>query len=124
FFLALNRGKKSITVDIAHPDGAALVRDLAAQCDIFVENYKAGSLSKYGLDYEAVRKAHPEVVYCSITGFGQTGPHAARPAYDSIMQATAGLMSLCGEPDGDPQRTAIAIADLTTGYCAAVSVLG
>lgn len=124
FFLALNRGKQSITIDIADPEGAEIVRDLAAHCDILVENYKAGSLSRYGLDYDAIRAVQPEIVYCSVTGFGQTGPHAPRPAYDSIMQATAGLMSLCGDPDGDPQRTAIAIADLTTGYCAAVSVLG
>jgi crotonobetainyl-CoA:carnitine CoA-transferase CaiB-like acyl-CoA transferase len=123
FFIALNRGKRSITVDIAHPDGAQLVRELAAKCDIVVENYKAGGLAKYGLDYEAISAANPDIIYCSITGFGQTGPHAARPAYDSVMQATAGLMSLCGDPAGEPQRTAVAITDLTTGYCAAVSVL-
>lgn len=124
FFLALNRGKQSVTIDISDPDGAALVRELAGQCDVLVENYKAGSLAKFGLDYEAIRGVNPEIVYCSITGFGQTGPSAHRPAYDSILQATAGHMSLCGDPDGDPQRTAIAITDLTTGYCAAVSVLG
>jgi crotonobetainyl-CoA:carnitine CoA-transferase CaiB-like acyl-CoA transferase len=124
FFLALNRGKKSITVDIGNSEGADLVREMAAKCDIFIENYKAGSLAKYGLDYESIRAINPGIVYCSVTGFGQSGPHARRPAYDSIMQATAGLMSMCGDPAGDPQRTAIAIADLTTGYCAAVSVLG
>ena len=123
FFLALNRGKQSITIDIAHPDGAALVRDLAAKADIFVENYKAGGLSKYGLDYAGISAINPGIVYCSITGFGQTGPHAARPAYDSIMQATAGLMSMCGEPDGPPMRTAINMVDLTTGYVACVSIL-
>lgn len=124
FFVALNRGKQSITVDISAPEGAAIVRDLAAQCDVFVENYKAGGLAKYQLDYEAIRAVNPSIVYCSVTGFGQSGPHAGRPAYDSIMQATAGLMSLCGDPAGEPQRTAVAVADLTTGYCAAVSILG
>ncbi len=124
FFVALNRGKQSVTVDIARPEGAELVRRLAAQCDVLVENYKAGNLARYGLDYEAVRQVNPAIVYCSITGFGQTGPYAPRPAYDSILQASAGLMSLCGEPTGEPQRTALAITDLTSGYCAAVSVLG
>lgn len=124
FFLALNRGKQSITIDISQPDGAALVLGLARQCDVLVENYKAGGLTKYGLDYDAVAEVNPNIIYCSITGFGQTGPYAARPAYDSILQASAGLMSLCGDPAGEPQRTALAIADLTTGYCAAVAVLG
>lgn len=124
FFLALNRGKQSITVDIADPEGAALVLELASRCDVLVENYKAGGLKKYGLDYEAVAAVNPGIVYCSITGFGQTGPYAARPAYDSILQASAGLMSLCGDPEGEPQRTALAITDLTTGYCAAVATLG
>lgn len=124
FFVAFNRGKKSVTVDIADPAGAEIVRGLAAQCDILVENYKAGGLAKYGLDYEAISAINPALVYCSVTGFGQTGPFAGRPAYDSIMQATAGLMSLCGDPEGEPQRTAVAVADVTTGYCAAVSILG
>lgn len=124
FFVALNRGKQSVTIDIGTPDGAELVRRLASQCDVLVENYKAGNLARYGLDYEGVRAVNPGIVYCSITGFGQTGPYAPRPAYDSILQASAGLMSLCGEPDGEPQRTALAITDLTSGYCAAVSVLG
>lgn len=124
FFVALNRGKQSITVDIATRDGATLVRELAAQCDMVIENYKAGDLARHGLDYAAIRAINPSVIYCSVTGFGQDGPHAARPAYDSIMQASAGLMSLCGDPDGDPQRTAVAIVDLTTGYCACVAMLG
>ena len=124
FFLALNRGKQSITIDIATPEGAELVRELAANCDVLVENYKAQALVKYGLDYESVRAVSPEIVYCSITGFGQTGPSAQRPAYDSILQATAGHMSLCGDPEGEPMRTAINITDLTTGYLAAVAVLG
>lgn len=124
FFLALNRGKQSVTIDIAKPEGADLVRALAARADVLVENFKAGALGKFGLDYEAIRAIRPEIVYCSITGFGQTGPSAGRAAYDSILQASAGHMSLCGDPDGPPQRSAIAITDLTSGYCAAVSVLG
>lgn len=124
FFLALNRGKRSITINIGTPEGAALVRELAARCDVLVENYKAGTLAKYGLDYESIRKVAPSIIYCSITGFGQSGPSANRPAYDSILQASAGHMSLCGDADGPPQRTALAVTDLTTGYCAAVSVLG
>jgi crotonobetainyl-CoA:carnitine CoA-transferase CaiB-like acyl-CoA transferase len=124
FFLALNRGKQSITIDISTPEGAELVRELAGECDVLVENYKAQALVKYGLDYESVRAVSPEIVYCSITGFGQTGPSALRPAYDSILQATAGHMSLCGDPEGEPMRTAVNITDLTTGYCAAVAVLG
>lgn len=123
FFLALNRGKQSITVDISQPEGAEIVRALARKADIFVENFKAGTLAKFGLDYETITQINPQIVYCSITGFGQTGPSAKRPAYDSILQANAGHMSLCGEPDGEPHRTAIAITDLTTGYCAAVSIL-
>jgi crotonobetainyl-CoA:carnitine CoA-transferase CaiB-like acyl-CoA transferase len=124
FFLALNRGKQSITIDIATPDGAALVRELSAGCDVLVENYKAQALAKYRLDYGSIAAVHPGIIYCSITGFGQTGPAALRPAYDSILQATAGHMSLCGDPEGEPMRTAINVADLTAGYCAAVSVLG
>jgi crotonobetainyl-CoA:carnitine CoA-transferase CaiB-like acyl-CoA transferase len=124
FFLALNRGKQSVTIDISTAEGSALVRELARDCDILVENYKAGTLVKYGLDYASVRDVVPDIIYCSITGFGQTGPSAQRPAYDSILQATAGHMSLCGDPDGEPQRTAVNVADLTTGYCAAVGVLG
>jgi len=124
FFLALNRGKQSITIDISTPEGAELVRELARGCDVMVENYKAGSLVKHGLDYETMRAASPEIIYCSITGFGQTGPSARQPAYDSILQAIAGHMSLCGDPDGEPMRTAINVTDLTTGYCAAVAILG
>lgn len=124
FFLSANRGKHSVTVDVGHPDGAALIRELAAQCDVMIENYKVGGLAKYGLDYESIRKINPSIVYCSVTGFGQDGPYAKRPAYDSVMQATAGMMSMCGEPDGQPMRTTLPVSDMTTGYCAAVAVLG
>lgn len=123
-YLAYNRGKQSITVDIATAEGAALVQNLAAQCDVVVENYKVGTLARYGLDYATIRQRRPDIIYCSITGFGQSGPYAARPAYDFILQGMAGLMSTCGQPDGapggEPMRTAIPIADVVTGLYAAI----
>jgi crotonobetainyl-CoA:carnitine CoA-transferase CaiB-like acyl-CoA transferase len=126
-FLAYNRGKHSITVDIAQPEGAALVRDLASRCDVVVENYKTGSLAKYGLDYASVRQRKPDVIYCSVTGFGQTGPYAGRPAYDFILQGMAGAMSTCGLPDGEPgatpTRTSIPITDIVTGLYANIAVV-
>ncbi|WBY02870.1 CaiB/BaiF CoA-transferase family protein [Ramlibacter tataouinensis] len=127
-FLAYNRGKRSLTVDIAEPRGAALVRRLAARCDVVVENYKVGTLARYGLDYATLARDNPRLVYCSVTGFGQDGPYAARPAYDFILQGQAGLMSTCGRPDGEPgggpMRTAIPIADVVTGLYAGNAVLG
>lgn len=126
-FLAYNRGKHSVTVDIASEEGAALVRQLAAHCDIVIENYKAGGLKKYGLDYESLCKVKPDIIYCSITGFGQTGPYAARPAYDFILQGMAGPMSTCGQPDGvagaSPMRTSIPMTDITTGLYATIAML-
>lgn len=127
-FLAYNRGKQSITVDIATPEGNALVRDLAAKCDVVVENYKAGTLQKYGLDYASLRSVRPDIIYCSVTGFGQDGPYAARPAYDFILQGMAGPMSTCGLPDGSPgampMRTSIPITDIVTGLYANIAVIG
>ncbi|MDM0024333.1 CaiB/BaiF CoA transferase family protein [Variovorax saccharolyticus] len=127
-YLAYNRGKHSITLDIATPEGAALAQDLAARCDVVVENYKVGTLARYGLDEASIRKRRPDIVYCSVTGFGQSGPYAARPAYDFILQGLAGAMSTCGHPDGapggEPMRTAIPIADVVTGLYAAIGVLG
>lgn len=127
-FLAYNRGKQSITVDIATPEGNALVRDLAAKCDVVVENYKAGTLQKYGLDYASLRAVRPDIIYCSVTGFGQDGPYAARPAYDFILQGMAGPMSTCGLPDGSPgampMRTSIPITDIVTGLYANIAVIG
>jgi crotonobetainyl-CoA:carnitine CoA-transferase CaiB-like acyl-CoA transferase len=125
-FLSYNRGKHSVTVDIAQPEGAALVSDLASRCDVVVENYKSGSLAKYGLDYESVRKRKPDIVYCSVTGFGQSGPYAGRPAYDFILQGMAGAMSTCGQPNGEPgaapMRTSIPITDIVTGLYANIAV--
>jgi crotonobetainyl-CoA:carnitine CoA-transferase CaiB-like acyl-CoA transferase len=126
-FMACNRGKRSLTLDIATPEGAAIVRELAATCDVFVENFKAGTLGKFGLDYEGVRAVRPDIVYCSITGFGHDGPYAARPAYDFVMQAMSGLMSTNGQPEGtpgsSPLRTAIPLTDMVTGLYATISVL-
>jgi crotonobetainyl-CoA:carnitine CoA-transferase CaiB-like acyl-CoA transferase len=126
-YLAYNRGKRSVTIDIATPEGAALAQDLAARCDVVVENYKAGALAKYGLDEASVRKRRPDIIYCSVTGFGQSGPYATRPAYDFILQGLAGVMSTCGHPDGAPgagaMRTAIPITDVVTGLYATIAVV-
>lgn len=127
FFMACNRNKRSIAVDLSHPDGAALVRQLARQTDVLVENFKAGGLRKYGLDADSLQADNPRLIYCSVTGFGHDGPYAPRPAYDFVMQALSGLMSTCGQPDdspgGMPTRTAVPQTDLVTGYSAAVAVL-
>ncbi len=127
-YLAYNRGKQSITLDISTPEGAAIARDLALRCDVVVENYKVGTLAKYGLDYASLRELKPVLVYCSLTGFGQGGPYAQRPAYDFILQGLAGVMSTCGQPEGapggEPMRTAIPITDVVTGLYAAISIMG
>ncbi len=123
-FMACNRGKRSITVDLATPDGAEIVRSLAARCDVLVENHKAGGLAKYGLDEASIRALNPSVIYCSVTGFGVDGPYASRPAYDFILQGMSGLMSTCGHPDGPPTRTGIPITDIATGLYASSAILG
>lgn len=123
YYLAANRNKRSVTIDFAKPEGAALVRRLAPHCHIMVENFKTGGLRKYGLDYESIRAINPAIVYCSITGFGQTGPYAKRPGYDYIIQGMGGLMSLTGEPAGEPMKSAVAVADLFTGMYAVTAIL-
>jgi crotonobetainyl-CoA:carnitine CoA-transferase CaiB-like acyl-CoA transferase len=127
YFLCANRGKKSVTVDFTRPAGQALVRELAARCDVLLENYKVGGLAKYGLDYASLAESQPRLVYCSITGFGQTGPYAKRPGYDFLVQAMGGLMSITGErddrPGGGPQKVGVALTDVMTGLYAAVGVL-
>ena len=127
-YLAYNRGKQSITVDLATAEGAQLVRDLALRCDVVIENYKVGSLANYGLDEASLRGLKPGLIYCSVTGFGQTGPYAPKPAYDFILQGLAGPMSTCGLPDdqpgGGPMRTAIPMTDMVTGLYAAIGILG
>ncbi|RAR61240.1 crotonobetainyl-CoA:carnitine CoA-transferase CaiB-like acyl-CoA transferase [Paraburkholderia unamae] len=126
-FVAMNRGKRSITVDLAQPAGQALVRKLAAQCDVLIENFKAGDLERYGLGYEAMREVNPRLVYCSISGFGQTGPYSSRPGYDPIFQSMSGLMAMTGAPDGTPgagpQKVGYAVSDLTAGFYAIAATL-
>lgn len=127
YYLSANRNKYSVALDIASPRGAELVRQLAAQSDILVENFKVGGLRKYGLDYDSLSKINPRLIYCSITGFGQTGPYASRPGYDFMIQAMGGLMSITGERDdaegGGPQKAGVAVADLMTGMYSAVGIL-
>ena len=127
YFLAANRGKQSVTIDISTPDGQELVRKLAAQADIVLENYKVGTLTRYGLAYEDLKAVNPAIIYCSVTGFGQDGPLADLPAYDFMIQAMGGLMSVTGErdgqPGGGPQKVGMPIMDLMTGMWAAVGVL-
>ncbi len=128
YYLSTNRNKRSIAIDIASPKGSALVRELAKSCDIFIENFKVGGLKKYGLDYESLKAINPKLIYCSITGFGQTGPMAQDPGYDFIIQGMGGLMSITGErddlPGGGPQKAGVAVTDLMTGMYATVAILG
>ncbi|AMR78286.1 CaiB/BaiF CoA-transferase family protein [Cupriavidus taiwanensis] len=127
YFASANRNKRSVGVDIANPDGADLIRKLVLECDIFVENFKVGDLARRGLDYDSLKKINPRLIYCSITGYGQSGPYADRPGYDFVFQGESGLMSITGErddePGGGPQKVGIAIADLTTGLYATVAIL-
>ena len=123
YFVGVNRNKRSVTLDIAKPEGQALALRLIEQCDILVENFKVGALAKYGLGYEQLHAKFPRLVYCSITGFGQTGPYAPRPGYDSLVQAMGGVMSLTGEPDGLPQKVGVPVADLFAGLYGCIGVL-
>jgi crotonobetainyl-CoA:carnitine CoA-transferase CaiB-like acyl-CoA transferase len=127
YYLSANRNKMSVALDIASPRGAELVRELALQSDILVENFKVGGLSKYGLDYDSLKEINPRLIYCSITGFGQTGPYASRPGYDFMIQGMGGLMSITGErddlPGGGPQKAGVAVADLMTGMYSTVGIL-
>jgi crotonobetainyl-CoA:carnitine CoA-transferase CaiB-like acyl-CoA transferase len=119
----VNRNKRSVTLDIAQPEGQAIARQLIAQCDILVENFKVGALAKYGLGYDILHREFPRLIYCSITGFGQTGPYAPRPGYDSLIQAMGGVMSLTGEPDGLPQKVGVPVADLFAGLYGCIGIL-
>jgi crotonobetainyl-CoA:carnitine CoA-transferase CaiB-like acyl-CoA transferase len=123
YFLAANRGKKSVVVDIASKAGQAAVKALAARSDIFLENFKTGTLQKYGLDYESLAAINPRLIYCSITGFGHTGPDNARAGYDYLIQAMSGLMSITGEPDREPVKVGVAVTDILTGLYAASAIL-
>ncbi len=126
YFCAANRGKKSITINISKPEGQQLVRELAKDCDVLIENYKVGDLARYGLGYEDIKAFNPGIIYCSVTGFGQTGPDKDRPGYDFMAQGMGGLMSITGErddlPGGGPQRVGVPIIDLTTGMYATIAI--
>jgi crotonobetainyl-CoA:carnitine CoA-transferase CaiB-like acyl-CoA transferase len=122
YYHSCNRGKRSVTADISTDDGRALVTALAARSDILIENFKVGGLARFGLDYGSVRKTNPRLIYCSITGFGQSGPYAPRPGYDFIIQAMSGLMSITGAPEGHPQKVGVAVADLFTGVYSVVAI--
>ena len=128
YYISTNRNKRSIAVDLATPEGAAIVRKLAAQCDVLLENFKVGGLKQYGLDYESLKPDMPRLIYCSITGFGQTGPFANRPGYDFMIQGMGGLMSITGErddlPGGGPQKAGVAVTDVFTGLYGVISILG
>jgi crotonobetainyl-CoA:carnitine CoA-transferase CaiB-like acyl-CoA transferase len=123
YFVGVNRNKRSVTLDIAKPEGQELALRLIARSDILVENFKVGALAKYGLGYDQLRDQFPGLIYCSITGFGQTGPYAPRPGYDSLIQAMGGIMSLTGEPEGMPQKLGVPVADLFAGLYGCIGVL-
>jgi crotonobetainyl-CoA:carnitine CoA-transferase CaiB-like acyl-CoA transferase len=126
YYLGTNRNKRSLTCDISKPEGQALIRELVLHCDVFIENFKVGDMARYGLDYKSLKQHNPKLVYCSVTGFGQTGPYSDRAGYDYAVQGIGGLMSVTGERDdlgGGPQKVGVAVADLFTGLYAAVGIL-
>lgn len=123
YFAGTNRNKRSVTLDIAKPEGQDIARRLIARCDILAENFKVGTLARYGLGYAQIHAEFPGLIYCSITGFGQTGPYAARPGYDSLIQAMGGIMSLTGEPEGAPMKVGVPVADLFAGLYGTIGIL-
>ncbi|MHA1127552.1 MAG: CaiB/BaiF CoA transferase family protein, partial [Alphaproteobacteria bacterium] len=123
YYMAANRNKRSIALDMATPKGADTIRQLAAKCDILVENFKTGGLKRYGLDYAALNAINPSLIYCSITGFGQTGPNAGLAGYDLMAQGYGGIMSLTGDPDGVPMKVGVGITDIMCGMYAATAIL-
>lgn len=127
YYLGANRGKRSVAIDFTSADGQRLIRELARHCDVLVENYKVGGLARYGLDHASLKAVNPKLVYCSITGFGQSGPYAQRAGYDAAIQAIGGLMSITGEPEGSPggvpQKVGVAATDLMTGMYAVAAIL-
>ncbi|MEM1396412.1 MAG: CaiB/BaiF CoA-transferase family protein, partial [Pseudomonadota bacterium] len=122
YFHSCNRGKRSVVIDFSQEEGKAKIKELAASADVLIENFKVGGLKKYGLDYESLARINPRLVYCSITGFGQTGPYASRPGYDFIIQGMSGIMDLTGDPDGPPQKIGVAYADIFTGVYAVIGI--
>lgn len=123
YYLSANRNKKSVAIDITKKEGQAIILQLLERSDILIENFKVGGLKKYGLDYEQLKTKYPKLIYCSITGFGQTGPLASEPGYDLMAQALGGLMSITGEPDGAPMKAGVALSDIMTGLNAAIGIL-
>lgn len=123
YFHCVNRNKQSIAIDITQEQGQQVIKDLIAQADVLIENYKVGGLAKYGLDYKSVKEINPQLVYCSITGFGQSGPSAQKAGYDGMIQGEGGLMSLTGEPDGTPMKVGVALVDVMTGLYSCNAVL-
>src|SRR6266511_54414 len=123
YFLSINRNKESVTLDFKKPQGRAILDRLIAKCDVIVENFRPGTLDKVGLNYAALAKTHPRLIFCSISGFGQTGPRRTEAGYDAVIQAEGGLMSLTGAADGPPFRLGVAIGDIVSGMCAAQGVL-
>lgn len=123
YFHSCNRGKASVVVDFRTPEGQAQVREMAADADILIENFKLGGLAKYGLDYESLRTVNERLIYCSITGFGQTGPYAHRAGYDYIIQGMSGMMSVTGDPEGQPQKVGVAVTDILTGLYSVNAIL-
>lgn len=128
YFLSANRGKSSVCIDMSDPEGQDLIRKLVGECDILLENFKVGGLSKYGLDYDTLKQTNPRLIYCSITGFGQTGPFKHRAGYDFMIQGMGGIMSVTGQPDGspgaEPMKCGVAFADLFTGLYSVIGILG
>lgn len=122
YYHCCNRGKRSVTADLKSDEGRAFVRDLAARADVFIENFKVGGLVKFGLDYASLREINPRLVYCSVTGFGQTGPYAERAGYDAMIQAMSGIMALTGEADGTPQKMGVAFADIFSGVYGVIGI--
>ena len=122
YYHSCNRGKRSIVIDFSTPEGAETIRKLAADADVLIENFKLGGLKKYGLDYDSLKAVNPRLIYCSITGFGQTGPYAPRAGYDFIIQAMAGMMSITGEPGREPQKAGVAISDIFTGLYSVIAI--
>ncbi|MBY5921179.1 CaiB/BaiF CoA transferase family protein [Ferrimonas balearica] len=123
YFLCANRGKRSVCLDLSSPEDQQRCRELAQQCDVVIENFKVGDAARRGLDYPTLSADNPGLIYCSITGFGQTGPYRHRPGYDLLVQAMGGLMSITGEPDGEPQKVGVALTDIMTGLYATVGIL-
>ena len=123
YYLSANRNKRSITIDLQNPNGIALAKKLISKCDVLIENFKVGGLAKLGLGYEDIKKEFPGLIYCSVTGFGQTGPYASRAGYDFLAQGLGGIMSITGQPDGEPMKVGVGIADVMTGMYASTAIL-